>query len=108
MSGGHFYLVEFKSFKVKACDCTTIIYYCCIAPEPPRCVMVLYSHTHDLACGGLHQTRLMVFKGQLLPPSHYTFRRLTLSSARLFGDVGGMEEGEEMGVGMGEGEGEGV
>ena len=48
----------------------------------------------------------MGFKGQLLPPSHHTFRRLTLSSARLSGDVGGMEEGEEMGVGMGEGEGE--
>ena len=42
------------------------------------------------------------------PPSYYTFRRLTLSSVRLSGDVGGMEEGEAMGVGMGEGEGEGV
>ena len=66
----------------------------------------MYSHIRNLTCGGLHQTRLMGFKGQLLPPSHHTFRRLTLSSARLSGDVGGIEEGEEMGVGMGEGEGE--
>ena len=84
-------------------------YITAVLPQNRHAVLwYMYSHTHDLACGGLHQTRLMVFKGQLLPPSHYTFRRLTLSSARLFGDVGGMEEGEEMGVGMGEGEGEGV
>ena len=41
------------------------------------------------------------------PLSRYTFRGLTLSSVRLSGDVGGMEEGEAMGVGTGEGEGEG-